>query len=300
MRSRHSSRKLNSSSESVKRGRSGSSRMSPRWRARIGKHAGMRCVFSRNILIMSREWRWLVLTNGRKWWRSSSLEPPFFKPRPAISQLRRSFLPGNGYDRVKMRIGSRCALCMKVRAYSRITFLSTRICSRHGSARALRRPAARLRSRASGFGTLRFVVAFELIETVESAQHRKSDKGDKHRPIILIEELHDAPTVVVPEICKDREPNAPPHGQSGQKLSGGILHSACGQQHGYDGKRRGQYCGYRDGCETPAFKNRVDLVNLFGRESLLESLFATFASHAIRKVAAEEGSRRCHDRVVEP
>jgi len=82
MKSRRLSRRLHFSSKNGKSGRSGFSRISRRWRVRIGKHVGTRCVSSRNTPIISREWRWSVLTNGKKWcyasrWnrRSSGRDP---------------------------------------------------------------------------------------------------------------------------------------------------------------------------------------------------------------------------------
>ena len=82
----------------------GSSRISRRWRARIGKHVGMRCVFSRNIPILSREWPWSVQTNGRKWWLCFSPELLFFRPKPAILQLQRSLQPGTGPGLVRVAV----------------------------------------------------------------------------------------------------------------------------------------------------------------------------------------------------
>ena len=92
------------------------------------EHIGMRCVFSRNTPTISREWRWSVRTNGKKWWLCFSPEPLFFRPRLAISQLQRSLLPGTGSDRARMLITSPYEECISVQVSLRTTFLSTRIC----------------------------------------------------------------------------------------------------------------------------------------------------------------------------
>src|SRR5580704_11627530 len=47
--------------------------------------------------------------------RWSSLELPFFKPRPAISRPPRSMLPGSGSEPARTRIASRYEPCMKAK-----------------------------------------------------------------------------------------------------------------------------------------------------------------------------------------
>src|SRR5271157_4753279 len=62
--------------------------------------------------------------------------------------------------------------------------------------------------------------------------------------------------------------------------------------------------GSRAGIATAArpqlSKNRVYLLHFFRREPLLQCFFAPFASHAVGKISAKNGSCGCHDRVVEP
>jgi len=72
----------------------------------------------------------------------------------------------------------------------------------------------------------------------------------------------------------------------------GYCMAPAAKSNGHDGKRRRQKSGDRNRGEAPAFKDRIYPVGRTPGKPLLQSLFTAFASHAIGKIAAENGSRQ--------
>jgi hypothetical protein len=142
--------------------------------------------------------------------------------------------------------------------------------------------------------------ALHEVDDDAGEDERGKDDADEFGMAVSGDDGDDAAAVVFAEIGEDEVAHGAAGGESDEKFSDGILHGSGDEEKRNHGHGRRDHPGDRDGAETPAFKNFGDFIDSAFREFAFESFFAAFAREAVGDEAAEEGTERGHQGVVEP